>query len=324
MSGNGGGAMSVSVCMPTFRRPGPLDRALQSLTTLDAPPGGFEIVIVDDGSPPADGIPELVESWAARSPVPIRFSRLPENRGPCAARDAAWRASSGEVVAFTDDDCVPQRDWLTALLAAAEHADVVQGRTRPDPALAHLLDQPYARSVQVDGLNGYYQTCNILYRRSVLEQLGGFDLSFRFSAEDTDLGWRAEQSGARIAFAADAVVDHDVVVGDWRRDLRGRRRWADVVHMVSKHPGARRLAWKPYIYRRAHLPVLLYGAAAAVALVPRTRRLGAIGLLVLAGRDAAEARTPSRAAYLAQTRLADGYEVGILMRESVRWRTLLL
>jgi glycosyltransferase involved in cell wall biosynthesis len=321
---DGGVEVQVSVCMPTYRRPGQLDSALGAITALEPPPGGFEVVVVDDGSPDSDGIGALVESWAARSPVPVRFVANRENRGPCAAREDAWRRARGEWIAFTDDDCLPRSDWLLQLMSAADDADVVQGRTQPDPTRAHLLSQPFARSVQVDRLNGYYQTCNILYRKSLLDQLDGFDLTFRFSAEDTDLGWRAEAASARITFAPDAVVTHEVVVGDWRRDVRGRKRWADVVHMVAKHPGARRLAWKPYIYRRSHLPVLLYAVAVLLTMTSRTRRLAALAVVVLAARDVAEAKSPRRAIFVAQTRIGDAYEILILLRESIRHRTLLL
>jgi hypothetical protein len=62
----------VSVCMPTYNRPGALDRALGRVLDLEPPPGGYEVVVVDDGSPPAAGIPSLLESWAARSPSTSR------------------------------------------------------------------------------------------------------------------------------------------------------------------------------------------------------------------------------------------------------------
>jgi glycosyltransferase involved in cell wall biosynthesis len=315
----------VSVCMPTYNRPGALDRALGRVLDLEPPPGGYEVVVVDDGSPPAAGIPSLLESWAVRSPVPLRYDSLAKNGGPCGARDRAWRMAAGEWIAFTDDDCLPDREWLVRLLAAADRgADVVQGRTQPDPERAHLLRQPFARAVVVERFSDFYETCNMLYRRQLLEELDGFDHSFPFSAEDTDLGWRAREAGATIVFEPEAVVTHDVVVGTWRSDLRGRRRWGDVVHMIAKHPEARRLAWKPYVYRRAHGPALVYLAALA-ATVPRpSRRPAAAALVALVGRDALSGRSPTGALRVLQSRIADLYEVAVVVRASARWRTLLL
>ena len=88
------------------------------------------------------------------------------------------------------------------------------------------MNQPWARSIVAEKLNDYFHTCNVLYRRSLFEQLGGFDESFRLACDDTDLGWRAVEAGAHVAFADEAVVAHDVVVRDFRSDLRSRTRWA--------------------------------------------------------------------------------------------------
>jgi GT2 family glycosyltransferase len=310
--------------MPTYNRPAALDRALARITDLDVPSGGYEVVIVDDGSPAAAGIPALLESWAARSKVPLRYESVSPNRGPCAARDQAWRMAAGEWIAFTDDDCVPEPDWLVRLLAAAEDADVVQGRTQPDPERAHLLSHPLARSISIDKFSDYFQTCNMLYRRRLLEELDGFDRSFRMIADDTDLGWRARDAGARIAFEPSALVTHDVIVGNWRREIKGRKRWVDVVRMVGKHPKARRLAWKPYIYRKAHLLVFGYAACAALALPRATRRLALLGGAGLLARDVIGSRSPRAAAVTMTIRAADAYEVALLARESVRQRTVLL
>ena len=316
----------VSICVPTYRRAAPLDRALARLCELEPPAGGYEIVVIDDGSPPSDGIPALLEAWAARSAVPLRYAVLPQNRGPGVARNTAWRMAAGRWIAFTDDDCRPDRGWLQALLAAADvhGADVVQGQTRPDPEREHLLREPFARSMNVEAYNGYFQTCNILYSRDLIEKLGGFDEEFRLIADDTDLGWRAEEAGATVAFAPDALVHHDVVVTSWRRDLRSRKRWADVVRMVAKHPGARKLAWKPYIYRRSHAPVLALSAVLCLTLPRRTRRVGAFAFAAAIAFDLRAARRPRDALVTIGTRVADAYEIGLLLRQSVKYRTLLL
>jgi len=317
---------TVSICVPTYARAAPLDRAIECLCQLDPPDGGYEIIVVDDGSPSSEGIPALLEAWAARSPVPLRYHSLPQNQGPGVARNRAWRMSQGAWIAFTDDDCRPDRGWLRALLdtAGADDADVVQGRTLPDPNRAHLLAEPFARSMRVEDYNGYFQTCNILYRRALLKALGGFDEDFRLIADDTDLGWRAEEAGATVVFASDALVHHDVVVGSWVKDLRSRKRWADVVRMVAKHPGARRLAWKPYIYRRSHVPALVLLAALCLTVPRQSRRAGTIAVAAALAFDLRSARRPRDALVILQTRVSDAYEIGLLLCESVKHRTLLL
>lgn len=323
---DGTAEVKVSVCVPTYHRPTALARALDRLLALDIPPGGYEVVVVDDGSPASDRIPELLSGRQQASRVPLRWHRQEENRGPAAARNVAWHMATGEWIAFTDDDCRPEPDWLIRLLEAAGSttADVVTGATRPDPDRAHLMSEPFSRSVQVDAGDEYYRTCNIAYRRDLLDRLGGFDERFLKIGDDTDLGWRAVAAGATTAFAEKAVVTHDVVVGDWRSDLRSRRRWTDTVRVVAKHPDARRLAWKPYVFRRSHVPVMAVMACAPLAVPRRSRRtVLLVAAAVLAG-DLARCRSRRAAVAQLQKRVADLYEIGLLARTSVRERTLLL
>ena len=313
--------------MPTYRRPGSLATALEALLGLDPPEGGYEIVVVDDGSPDRDEVTDVLQAAAASAPVPLRWDALERNRGPAAARNVAWRMANGEWIAFTDDDCRPAKDWIVRLLdkADAGRADVVQGCTVPDPDRAHLLAQPFTRTMQVDGLNGFYPTCNIAYRRSLVELLGGLDEQFRLIGDDTDLGWRAEEAGARIVFAADAVVVHDVVLGSWRSDLRSRRRWADGVRMVAKHPDARRrLMWKPYVYRRSHAPLLALAAGFPLVASRRGRCLWLAAVAALVAADVSGAGSAGAAKARLQRRVSEAYEIAWMLRRSVAERALLL
>jgi len=301
-----------------------LAQALDGLLSLDCPDGGFEIVVVDDGSPPADGIVPILEKAAANSPVPFHWESFPANRGAAAARNRAWRHGRGEWIALTDDDCVPRHDWLVRLLDHAGSADVVQGRTCPDPAQEHLLARPFSRSLRVDGLNGFYQTFNIAYRRTVLEQLGGFDESFRLACDDTDLGWRARSAGARAVFAGDAVVEHEVADRTWMADMRSRRRWAETVKLVARHPEVRTLAWQPFVYRRGHAPVIGVVLSLPVLASRRGRRVWVGTMAAVMARELLKAGSAEEALTASKRRLIDLYETSVLLRASVRERTLFL
>ena len=323
---------TASVCIATYHRPEALARALACVAGLTPPPGGFEVVVVDDGSPAEDRIADVVDDARRRIPSDgtagapeIRLLQQP-NRGAAAARNRAWREARGEWIAFTDDDCRPSPDWLVRLVAAAANsgADVAQGRTRPDPDRAHLLGNPLARSMRVDSLNGFFQTCNIAYRRTLLARLGGFDESLTRSGEDTDLGWRARKAGAAAVFAADALVDHDVVVRTWRQDLRDRRRWQDVPRVVRRHPETRALAWRRWIYRRQHVAPL-FVAATAPALAWRTgRRAWAFAGATAVLAEIVASGSPGAARSRLQRRVGDAYETALVCAASLRSRCLLL
>jgi hypothetical protein len=207
----------VSVVVPTHNRSHLLSRLIAALRAQEGV-GPFEIIVVDDGSD--DATPEVLGRLAAAGSVPISAPRLAVNKGPAAARNEGWRRARAPLVAFIDDDCTPERRWLASLVEALGGADLAQGKTVPDPdQMANR--NAFSHTVVVEGEWGYYESCNIGYRRALLERLGGFDEAFRSSSaarhragpmfgEDTDLAWRAKAAGARIAFEPGAVVLHDV------------------------------------------------------------------------------------------------------------------
>jgi glycosyltransferase involved in cell wall biosynthesis len=96
----------ISAVVPTFNRIATLRQTLTALAAQDYP--DYEIIVVDDGS--SDGTGDVV----TREFPAVRYVRQP-NRGPAAARNVGIRAALGDIVAFTDDDCLPPVDWLSRL-----------------------------------------------------------------------------------------------------------------------------------------------------------------------------------------------------------------
>ena len=97
--------ISVSVVVPTYRRPEPLDRCLSALLAQNFDALRFEIIIADDAA--SQDTRRQVEKWAKLARPAVRYVRVVENHGPAAARNAGWRAAQGRIIAFTDDDCIP-------------------------------------------------------------------------------------------------------------------------------------------------------------------------------------------------------------------------
>lgn len=324
--------MRFSVCVPTHDRPGSLAACLHAIVSLDPAGQPLEVVVADDASVDAGAIEEVVEGAAASAPhITFRFVRRRTNGGAAAARNAAWRSATGDWIAFTDDDCRPRPGWLASMQetieaasAAGAQVDVVQGRTVPDPVRSHLLGRPYVRSLRIESSSELLQTCNVAYRRTLLEDLGGFDESFRGSGEDTDLGCRARAAGAVLAFAPDAVVEHEVAEHDWRWEVASRRRWADVPFVVARHPELRRLAWRSLVYRRSHVVPLLFGVTLPLLLTRRGRRTWIAALSAMLASDVVRAGSPAMATAALATRAGDAYETALVTRASARARTVLL
>ena len=195
---------SVIVC--TRNGAGRIGSCLESLLALhgEAP----EIIVVDDGS--EDATAEIVE---ARFPQ-VRLIRQ-EPGGLSAARNAGAMAARGEVLAFTDDDCEADPDWLVELGACLEKGwDAAGGPNLAPPASgwveAVIASAPGAAShVMLDDEEAeHVPGCNLAVRRSAYFEIGGFDVRFHTAGDDVDFCWRLRDAGKRIGFAPNAFVWH--------------------------------------------------------------------------------------------------------------------
>src|SRR4029077_5844217 len=120
-----------------------------------------------------------------------------------------------------------------------DHADLVQGCTVPDPEHASRAG-PFSRSIKTNEESGFYETCNVAYRREALERVGGFDEGFRRPfGEDTDLAWRVKDTGGRSVFEREAIVYHAVCSQSFLERLRDLPRREGVVRVLSRNPRLR-------------------------------------------------------------------------------------
>lgn len=318
---------SVAVVVATRNRSGLLPRLLESLAALDPAPA--EVVVVDDAS--TDDTAEVLGAAEREGRLPLSVLRLEAPSGPAVARNAGWRRCTAEFVAFTDDDCRPRPGWLGALVhAAREGAEVVQGRTLPDPSRPR---GPFSHTMSVLEFSGRFETCNMLYRRDVLERVGGFDETFRHAyGEDTDLGLRATTSGAAFAFAADAVVYHDVTPSSFVERMKSAHRLEGVVLAVAHHPRLRE-QMTARTWTKPHHPHALAAMVGATLLLPARRRrsllLAALLLQVpfLWYRTFVEqlpARKWTWPVVLPMALAVDAVNLAVLARASVKHRTLVL
>ena len=317
----------MAVVVATRNRTGLLPRLVAALAGQhDAPP--FEVVLVDDASD--DDTWATITALEKAGTLPLRGIRMTAQAGPAAARNAGWRNSSSRLVAFTDDDCVPAPGWLRTLVDALAEVDIAQGTTLPDPAQRERLG-PFSRTMEVTGPTGYFQTCNVAYRRATLEQVGGFDDELRQAGEDIELATRALAAGATTRFCADAVVHHDVRPSDLLEHLRATRRWGGIVLAGRKQPALRDRLHHRLLWKRSHAPALLAAAGLAVSAGAHgpARLLGAVATLPyvrhrLVVEPLAHTRRRQRVLLLPAALVSDLTEVGVLAAASARYRELVL
>jgi GT2 family glycosyltransferase len=310
---------SVTVCVVVRDRLAAMTRCLEGVLALQPPAPGaeVEVVVIDNGS--TDGTREMLHARARQEPR-LRVVEVPGLLG--VARNAAVAAARGEVVAFTDSDCVPERGWLVAGLApfADRAVGVVQGRTAPAEPTSGSWDV----TQDIGGRTGLFEACNVLYRRELLQRVGGFGEEIGFFGEDTVAGRRVLRTGAREVFARDAVVRHDVTRPGFGWHLRRTRGYAHWPELVRQFPELRReLLWGRVFLRRrsAEAQAALAGVLLAGARRSPVPLLAAAPLL---GRH--RPRTPDRGGLLDAARAVafDLAVAGALVRGSVTARTVVL
>jgi len=251
----------ASVVVPTFKRPELLDRCLAALVTQKFDPSAYEVIIADDAA--CAETKRLLEFWSKRVDAPLlRYIPVTQTHGPAAARNCGWRAAWGEVIAFTDDDCIPTPDWLGAGMEAFRQGVIgVWGRIIvPLPRTPTDYERNAAELEKAE-----FVTANCFYRRDVLAEVGGFDERFtRPWREDSDLfftvwehyGGRSEGGAGRgftslcshekpgperttpplLVYAPEAVVLHPVRPAPWGVSLGQQRKSMFNALLYKKHP----------------------------------------------------------------------------------------
>jgi glycosyltransferase involved in cell wall biosynthesis len=242
----------VSVVMPTYRRAGKLSNVIAALTAQTLESHRFEVIVVDNCS--NDDTWATLKELAADVPYSIRLLQTTTNRGPAPARNLGWRSAAAPVVAFLDDDCIPDPHWLEQGLAVIDHDErlgVVQGLVRPPSDFDPGRMGTWYHCQIIEAPTPYFEACNIFYRWAALADGRGFDESIGWWCEDTALGWNVLEAGWRRGFANQAVVEHEVQQRGWRWYARNGLLERNTVRMAGDHPGFRRDAfWRPWSYRR--------------------------------------------------------------------------
>lgn len=216
-----------SVVIPTYERHAHLEALLERLDSQEMT--DFEVIVIDQSD---------VKWDAAHKPHPFALRYIhSEIKGAVAARNLGGFLACGEVIAFTDDDCLPRPDWLVNARRWFRNPRTVglEGFIR-----SNHLDDPDWRPVTNIGCIGLgFMTANLLVRNAAFQQLDGFDLAFDrpHFREDTDFGWRLQDLG-EVPFAPDVEVFHPAQPRHIKREsaeARGRFFVKDAL-LLKKHP----------------------------------------------------------------------------------------
>lgn len=240
-------AVDISVVICTRNRADQLKVCLEHLAATQSSVA-WELVVLDNGS--VDATPEIISTFEHQNTIPMKVLTLPA-RGLGRARNAAWRISSGDIVAFTDDDCYVAPDFLEAIVGAFARGDrigYVGGRILlHDPSDARITIEESTEERHFPAYSflhtGAFHGANMAIRRSALESIAGFDESFGygtpFPASDIETLTRVSFSGWEGLYDPRIVLRHHHM-----------RKPADVPQLLHRYATGRGAYWAKFLLMR--------------------------------------------------------------------------
>jgi glycosyltransferase involved in cell wall biosynthesis len=271
----------VSIVIPTFQRPALLVRCLHALVNQQFPKDRYEIIVVTDG--PDEVTRNVIAQQHINSPA-IHVYALPYKKGPAAARNLGWKLAQGNLILFTDDDCIPHNFWVRAYAQAYEQQGlpiaVFTGQV-----LVPCSEQPTDYEKNIAWLEkADFVTANCACSKPALKQVNGFDEAFTMAwREDSDLEFKFIDQGIPIRFIQQAIVTHPVRKAGWGVSLKEQKKSMFNALLYKKYPGLYRqkIRQRPLWNYYAMAGLFVIGIIAAMLQLKYIMLFALVGWLVL-------------------------------------------
>jgi mycofactocin system glycosyltransferase len=252
---------SISVIIPVKNRPQDIRECLTSLASLDYPKDKVEIIVVNDGS--TDSTSKVVQNFN------IKTIHLPQSMGASACRNLAARDASGDLLGFTDSDCVPHPHWLRELSPYFydERIGIVGGYVsnfynqssldRYEEVKSSLNMGSYSFKVENSRPSAaYVPSCNLIIRKKAFSEAGGFQEDL-VVGEDVDLCWRTRALDYHLLYVPKGEVKHK-----HRNDLlhMPKRRFdygTSEAILYLRHKDKRKMLYLPTVYSMFYASICL-------------------------------------------------------------------
>ena len=215
----------ISVVIPTRHRNKNLEECLTLLSpnVQNYPVDRYEIVVSDDGS-------KSTAESLIRDKFPwVKWIKGP-GKGPAANRNNGVNYTNFSWIAFTDDDCLPSKNWLESYndaINANKEVNVFEGRTEAD-----RRKKRFNEVAPINSSGGLLWSCNLVVRKSYYLSLGGYCEDFKFELEDIEFRARVQKDNQSIIFVPEAFVCHP-----WRMvDNKYKIEYESVLIFLEKHP----------------------------------------------------------------------------------------
>ncbi|HUW96642.1 MAG TPA: glycosyltransferase [Anaerolineae bacterium] len=199
--------MEISIVVPARNAARTIGGCLQSLLEQSVSRERYEVIVVDDGS--TDETRQMVERSGATLMAQAQ-------QGPAAARNKGVSVSKGDIVLFTDADCVPEANWVQEMIRAFEDGEIAGAkgvyRTRQTGIIPRFVQCEYEERYELMAKQrwiDFIDTYSAGYRREIFVAEGGFDTRYpSASVEDQEFSFRLAERGHKMVFNPRAVVYH--------------------------------------------------------------------------------------------------------------------
>ena len=256
--------VKISVVVPTYDRPLLLKKCLEGLIKQNFPKEEFEVIIVTDGHDEVTC--KMIDKVRCENDAKNIFCfSLPEKKGPAAARNKGWRASKGELILFTDDDCIPAEKWVSFFWKMYTQQQRKIAAFTGGIIVPHNGKRPTDHERNTIALEkADFVTANCAVTKEALEKVNGFDEAFKMAwREDSDLEFKLLNAGIVIPHVEEAAVFHPVRKTKWGVSLRDQKKSMFNALLYKKYPEL----YKKRINRR---PVWLYYGIILLACISAT------------------------------------------------------
>jgi glycosyltransferase involved in cell wall biosynthesis len=223
----------ISVVIPTYNRLNLLCNCLDALNRQSLNANDFEVIVVNDG--PNEHIFKALDDLRDHYTFRLLVRGTAEKKGPAAARNLGWLLASGQLIAFTDDDCLPGTNWLTGFLEGYQNQELIaySGKT-----VVPLDPEPTDFALNTARLSeAEFITANCACTKAALLKVGGFDERFSMAwREDSDLEFKLLLAQVPLYRNEKAVVVHPVRQAPWGVSLKEQRKGIFDVLLFKKYP----------------------------------------------------------------------------------------
>lgn len=223
-----------SVIVPTYNRPETLKKLLQSLEKQTFSKELFEVIVVYSQKDTSESFLSTFKTTFKLVPLCIEDKEF-NGKSASIKRNCGVQKAQYSWLAFTDDDCVSDSDWLAnaSKVISSKKTSGIEGKT----VVPHQEKQTFtAKGMAFLSQFGGYQTCNMFYEKEAFLKIGGFDSNLPFYLEDTDMAWSFLEKDLTLTPAENVVVTHPVPEPNVYRWIENAIRTRKIPYLAKKHP----------------------------------------------------------------------------------------